>query len=578
MKKRKSITKQITKLSLLVVGILLSVLTVGYATYNANLKIAGTANVKYTRTDIYISDITGPATSNSAEETSPPTYTNLEAHFQVKTPEAASVIEYDVVIQNNTDDIKVLSEVTPLLNSNDASITYEVSGFKVGDAIKSKDAKTSHIKIYIKDSASVPENPITLLNVLFKFDTLVWQPLTVEFLSATDTGDLSENPDDVTFDIKVTNPNPVSANYYIASNSAMFTLKDTLTNTNGFTIEANGTTTHSILITLRSDVVYRNLQRELLLILRNTYPISEDVNIHTVTLTLPNNLKSTVLNSREVEKSPDSFAGIETTSGHLMRTNEIDELSYTYYYRGVIDNNYVSFAGFMWRIVRINSNGNVRIVLDENVNDTSKYNANYVTDNVENIEAAMTLVDYRNSDVRTKVEAWYDANIAPKEESKYVAQSHFCIDMSYQGPIETMYEHTVYYFTPYLHVGKDANTFTPDFTCAKENLFINHVALLTAEEILAAGGYWQTANDKYYLYNPNATGGQTSWTMSGSYFSASEKQAGVIIFNQDKEGLFDWVHGGNLTENYGFRPVISLNGNSKIAGEGTKENPYRIIG
>ncbi len=36
----------------------------------------------------------------------------------------------------------------------------------------------------------------------------------------------------------------------------------------------------------------------------------------------------------------------------------------TYYYRGSVENNYVKFAGFYWRIVRINSNGSIRMIYD----------------------------------------------------------------------------------------------------------------------------------------------------------------------------------------------------------------------
>ena len=34
----------------------------------------------------------------------------------------------------------------------------------------------------------------------------------------------------------------------------------------------------------------------------------------------------------------------------------------SYYYRGNVKNNYVSFAGFIWRIVRVNGNGSVRMI------------------------------------------------------------------------------------------------------------------------------------------------------------------------------------------------------------------------
>ena len=40
----------------------------------------------------------------------------------------------------------------------------------------------------------------------------------------------------------------------------------------------------------------------------------------------------------------------------------VDDYGDTYYYRGKVDNNYVSFAGFIWRIVRINGDGSIRLI------------------------------------------------------------------------------------------------------------------------------------------------------------------------------------------------------------------------
>lgn len=39
-----------------------------------------------------------------------------------------------------------------------------------------------------------------------------------------------------------------------------------------------------------------------------------------------------------------------------------DSLGSGYYFRGPADNNYVLFAGFYWRIVRINDNNSVRLI------------------------------------------------------------------------------------------------------------------------------------------------------------------------------------------------------------------------
>ena len=41
-----------------------------------------------------------------------------------------------------------------------------------------------------------------------------------------------------------------------------------------------------------------------------------------------------------------------------------DDYGTSYYYRGTVKNNYVNFAGFTWRIVRINGDGSVRLILE----------------------------------------------------------------------------------------------------------------------------------------------------------------------------------------------------------------------
>ena len=50
----------------------------------------------------------------------------------------------------------------------------------------------------------------------------------------------------------------------------------------------------------------------------------------------------------------------------------------TYFYRGVVENNYVKFGGYIWRIIRINEDGTLRLILDGDIgsvkwNDSSKY-------------------------------------------------------------------------------------------------------------------------------------------------------------------------------------------------------------
>ena len=51
----------------------------------------------------------------------------------------------------------------------------------------------------------------------------------------------------------------------------------------------------------------------------------------------------------------------ETSGVYKMNSTKDDEYS-VYYYRGIIDNNNVSFAGFCWKIVRTTSTGGVKLI------------------------------------------------------------------------------------------------------------------------------------------------------------------------------------------------------------------------
>ena len=41
-----------------------------------------------------------------------------------------------------------------------------------------------------------------------------------------------------------------------------------------------------------------------------------------------------------------------------------DDDGKTYYYRGSVSGNYVKFAGYYWRVIRVNGDGTVRMIYD----------------------------------------------------------------------------------------------------------------------------------------------------------------------------------------------------------------------
>ena len=57
-----------------------------------------------------------------------------------------------------------------------------------------------------------------------------------------------------------------------------------------------------------------------------------------------------------------TVTGVEDTYGYLCKAK--DAYGDSFYYRGNVTNNYVKFAGFYWRIIRINGDGTVRVIYD----------------------------------------------------------------------------------------------------------------------------------------------------------------------------------------------------------------------
>ena len=57
---------------------------------------------------------------------------------------------------------------------------------------------------------------------------------------------------------------------------------------------------------------------------------------------------------------------------------DYDDYGTTYFYRGDIKNNYISFAGYLWRIIRVNGDGSFRLILEGDIgpskwNDSNKF-------------------------------------------------------------------------------------------------------------------------------------------------------------------------------------------------------------
>ncbi len=228
----------------------------------------------------------------------------------------------------------------------------------------------------------------------------------------------------------------------------------------------------------------------------------------------------------------------------------------TYYFRGNVENNYASFAGQTWRIVRVNEDGTIRIIMQDGINSNANiaFNSNYNN---------YTYMYYTNSEAKTTLESWYHTNIESKTNlaSKVASGNYYCEQAkakysdSWTSGSATMTTYTSY---------------TPDFKCSSDGngkgQVSGSVGLLSYDELVYAGGYKGHTNNNYYLNNSSINW----WTMSPAGF-ASDYSRVWFVYTMGSLG-----NDGVSTTNC-LRPVIILNADTQISsGNGTKDNPFIV--
>ena len=301
----------------------------------------------------------------------------------------------------------------------------------------------------------------------------------------------------------------------------------------------------------------------------------------------------------------------KNTTEALLASTE-DDYGTSYYFRGAVKNNYVQFANKCWRIVRINGDGSVKLVLhNDNTSNasspcassnnsttaafarysgssyTSVFNSNY-NDNAYigfmygatgASDYASTHANTNKSDILKNLETWYTNNLTSYESK--LADTIWCNDKSTvsgglgYGTNATDYAaYNRIYSTkePTLKCPNDNNggklsKFTVDDTTNGNGNLTYKIGLLTADEIAFAGSIAYTYNRSTYLQEN--TGTTWWWSLSPGSFSG------------DYADVWD-VYSGVLSDfgvnnyNLGLRPAISLVSSTNVTGNGTSDNPYVV--
>ncbi len=251
------------------------------------------------------------------------------------------------------------------------------------------------------------------------------------------------------------------------------------------------------------------------------------------------------------------------TSSEVIRVKGITGTNNVLLYRGAATNNYVSFAGNIWRIMQVDEDGNLRLILNNSIG-SSQYNT---TSSISSEQESETILGYANSSVKTTLDSWYTSNLT--DYSEYIITSKFCNDFTYEEKTSSGASNSVYYYQSYLNVGSDAALYSPSLVCPSSSIFTSNIGLISAEEVVLAGSAYRATNTSYYLYNSSAW-----WTLSPAYYDSTQANGGVF-FVDTTGGVTDWSR-SLLTASYALRPVITIDGNLELTGDGTLSNPYKI--
>ena len=305
---------------------------------------------------------------------------------------------------------------------------------------------------------------------------------------------------------------------------------------------------------------------------------------------------NTILANNSVNSGTPNFSQVATTNEGVYKTQ--DDWGESYYFRGSVNNNWVKFAGYYWRIIRINGDGSIRLIYNGTSTATtgtstqiqtsafnSSYNDNayvgYMYGSTGASSYAATHANNNNSTIKGVLDSWYQTNIANKGfGNKVSTEAGFCgdrepstsssssngsggtgITTTYYGGYIRLVNSTK---SPTLKCKNSSDLYTVSGSSKGNKALSNPVGLITADEVAMAGGVYRQTNQSYYLYT-----NQVYWTMSPSFFNGSYAR----VFYVNSSGYLNLAFVNN---SWGVCPVINLSADVKVTGSGTSSDPFVV--
>jgi len=281
----------------------------------------------------------------------------------------------------------------------------------------------------------------------------------------------------------------------------------------------------------------------------------------------------------------------EETNGIYATTDNDGE---TYYYRGAVENNYLRFAGFYWRVIRINGDGTIRLIYQGKTADASGEDAQigesqfnpYVTNSMyigfKYTDGLVHGYNEKSIILKDSLEPWYENNLL-SYANKIDTNAGFCQDRTPStikdeinnqggtGNTITYYRgYRIFWYgeLPTLICPNSDDLFTNTQSNKGNKSLTYPIGLINMDEVHYAGLGRVIVNLSYYLYT-----GVPYWTITPyahDYDGANNAPAHMLIYSNGT----NYAH---LSVNKrGVRPVINLKNDIKVTGTGTISDPYIV--
>ena len=224
----------------------------------------------------------------------------------------------------------------------------------------------------------------------------------------------------------------------------------------------------------------------------------------------------------------------------------IENNSYSYYFKGDINYNYVLLNNKYYRIYKVDENGNIKVIYagsiahdngydDSKEKDTIIGNSNF-NDNANNeIYTGYTYLDETNtinidSDIKTMIDKWYEDNIKDTDIEQNIVDAIYCNDNNIECSLVKSY------------------TVNPDIG---NGILKYPVGLISYKELEIVGNKYLNNNISF-------------WTMT----QADSKNNEFYMYS-----YLDKFNTNKVNDVLGIRPVMTITANN-LKGDGTKDNPY----